>query len=181
MCQQVSEVCGIDAHLLWTTFMVNGLGKEYELGHLTTEDLFAYLSSIASLPYTKDQLFVAFSNIFEINESILPVIKKLKEKEIRLVLLSNISEMHMNFITEKYPFLSEFDHATLSYQVNAMKPQEKIFRAVLESANCRPDECFYTDDIEEYITAAKKLGIDGETFTGTSQLLSHLEQRGIIL
>ena len=32
-----------------------------------------------------------------------------------------------------------------------MKPQPEIFRAAVERAGCRPEECFYTDDIAAYV------------------------------
>lgn len=181
MCRQVGQLCGIDADLLWNTLMIKGLGREYEMGNITTEELFAYFSAIGTTPHTQEQLFCAFSDIFEVNHSIIPVIGQLKEKGVRLVLLSNISEMHMNFIMEQYPFLSAFDQAALSFQIKSMKPQEGIFRAALAAAKCHPEECFYIDDIAEYIEAAKRLGIDAEQFTTTEQFLAHLEHRGLIL
>lgn len=181
MCQQVSRLCGIDEQLLWKTLMYEGIGKEYELGHMTTQELITYISTFATLPYTEDELYFAFGNIFCPNETIIPLIKKLKEKEIRLILLSNVSEMHIRFLFEQYPFLADFDHAALSFQIKAMKPHPKIFQSAMQAANCNPNECFYTDDILEYVQAAQKLGIDAEAFISTDQFIKDIEKRGLIL
>ena len=47
-----------------------------------------------------------------------------------------------------------------------MKPQPEIFQVAMERAGCRPEECFYTDDIAAYVTAARALGIDAVRFVG---------------
>ena len=44
--------------------------------------------------------------------------------------------------------LRHFHELVLSYEVKAMKPQPEIYHeAPSRSAGCRPEECFYTDDI----------------------------------
>jgi HAD superfamily hydrolase (TIGR01509 family) len=67
----------------------------------------------------------------------------------------------------------------LSYEVKAMKPQSAIFQAAVDRAGCRPEECFYTDDIAAYVEAARELGIDAVQFESLGQLQRELTARGI--
>jgi HAD superfamily hydrolase (TIGR01509 family) len=60
-----------------------------------------------------------------------------------------------------------------------MKPQPEIYQAAIECAGCRPEECFYTDDIPEFIEAAKRLGIDAVQFESAAQLERELARRHI--
>jgi putative hydrolase of the HAD superfamily len=60
-----------------------------------------------------------------------------------------------------------------------MKPQPRIFQAAIALAGCRPEECFYTDDIADYVAAAQNLGIDAVRFESLAQLQSELTARGI--
>lgn len=107
------------------------------------------------------------------------LILQLKEK-FRLVLLSNTNELHYGWIREKYPLLDHFDDYTLSYQEKAMKPDDRIYAAAVAKAKCEPGECFFTDDIERYVEAARGYGIDAEQFVGEDALKGHLKARGMI-
>lgn len=181
MCQQVGALIGVDPQFLWNSFMIEGLGQKYEKGEILTSEITSYLSHLSTKSYSQEQLFYAFSDIFTPNESLIPLVPILKGKGIRLILLSNISEMHMDFIKEKYPVINQFDKATLSFQVKALKPQEAIFHAAIHAAKCLPHECFYTDDIAHYVASARKLGIEGEPFTSTPEFLAQLNKRNLFL
>jgi FMN phosphatase YigB (HAD superfamily) len=50
----------------------------------------------------------------------------------------------------------------------------------MAKAGCRPEECFYTDDIAEYVEGARRMGIDAVQFQGAEQLESELLARGIL-
>ena len=98
----------------------------------------------------------------------------------RLVLLSNTNELHFGWLRERYPILEHFDAYTLSYAEKAMKPDDRIYAAAVANAQCLPGECFFTDDIERYVDAARAFGIDAEQFTGEATLRHHLRSRKLI-
>ncbi len=104
----------------------------------------------------------------------------LKKKGVRLVLLSNTSPAHYDFLTARLPILDLFDAKILSFEVGALKPHPHIYSAAIEAAQCSPQECFYTDDIPEYIIAARTHGIDAEIFTDVETLWQHFKKRQLI-
>jgi putative hydrolase of the HAD superfamily len=61
-----------------------------------------------------------------------------------------------------------------------MKPDPAIFRAAITRAGCRPEECFYTDDIAEYVAGARAQGIDAVQFQSAGQIQGELKARGIM-
>jgi len=67
----------------------------------------------------------------------------------------------------------------LSYRVGALKPAPAIYREAIARAECRPEECFFTDDIADYVAAAKREGIDAVQFESCEQLERELTARGI--
>jgi FMN phosphatase YigB (HAD superfamily) len=77
------------------------------------------------------------------------------------------------------PMLRHFHDLVLSYEVKAMKPLPEIFQAAIARAGCRPEECFYTDDIAAFVAAARSLGIDAVRFESLAQLEEELRARGI--
>ena len=98
----------------------------------------------------------------------------------RLVLLSNTNAIHFDMIRETYGDLLRHFHAlVLSYEVKAMKPARAIFERAVEAAGCRPEECFYTDDIAAYVEGARSIGIDAVQFESAAQIERDLAARGI--
>ena len=99
----------------------------------------------------------------------------------RLVLLSNTNAIHFDSIRSGYaPLLRHFHQLVLSYEVKAMKPAPAIFQAAIEAARCRPEECFYTDDIPAYVEGARSLGIDAVVFQSAAQIERELAARNIL-
>ena len=107
-----------------------------------------------------------------------PIIQGLAARY-RLVLLSNTNAIHFDMIRRSYPVLRHFHDLILSYEVKAMKPDPVIYRAAIAAAGCRPEECFYTDDIADYVEGARRMGIDAVQFRGSEALEQDLRERGI--
>jgi HAD superfamily hydrolase (TIGR01509 family) len=82
-------------------------------------------------------------------------------------------------VRERYPMLRHFDEFVLSYEVRAMKPSPEIYREAIARASCRPEECFFTDDIPQYVEAARREGIDAVRFESREQLEREMAARGI--
>jgi putative hydrolase of the HAD superfamily len=83
-------------------------------------------------------------------------------------------------IRARYPILRHFDAYVLSYEVGAMKPEPRIYAAAIEAAQCAPQECFFTDDIPEYVEGARQAGIDAVVFEGAEALERELRARGVV-
>jgi HAD superfamily hydrolase (TIGR01549 family) len=97
----------------------------------------------------------------------------------RLVLLSNTNALHYEMLEQRLPVLKHFDAYTLSYQLGSQKPSPAIYHDAIVKAGCEPGECFYTDDINEYIDGARAAGIQAAQFRGFSRLKSDLQAAGV--
>ena len=97
----------------------------------------------------------------------------------RTVLLSNTNVIHFERLRHTLPQLKHFDAFVLSYEVKAMKPDPAIYRAAVEAAGCAPNECFFTDDIAEYVEGARQFGIDAVQFHSLAQIQQELAARGV--
>ena len=61
-----------------------------------------------------------------------------------------------------------------------MKPERRIYEHALKNLAVRPEECVYIDDIEKYVEAARKLGINGIHYThGKDNLENQLKEVGV--
>ncbi len=127
----------------------------------------------------EDFMFI-YSDLFTENKETTSILPKLKQNY-KMVLLSNTNYIHQKYGWEKYDFLKYFDKLILSHEVGAIKPEEKIYRAVEEFTNEPSESHIFIDDILEYVEGAKKLGWSGIQFNSHEQLLEDLKQYNIII
>jgi HAD superfamily hydrolase (TIGR01509 family) len=179
MCRQIAEVCGVTQGDVQRHLMQSDLQLRFERGEISEEQLHASLESIFQKPIPFRELVRACSDIFELNASMIPVLEQLKERGIRLVLLSNTCISHIRFIREKWNFLDLFDHLVLSFKVGAAKPEEAIYRAALEHLEATPQETLYIDDIPSYVEQGRQFGLNAEVFTTTARFVETLRTYGI--
>jgi glucose-1-phosphatase len=153
--------------------------EDYEKGKIKTEDLYRQFRTRSSRAFSIEDFHDALSDIFTPNLELWPVVEALKKQNIRLILLSNTCEGHFRYATSRYPIFKFFDHSILSYEVGAWKPEALIFEKALQEARCKPEECFYTDDIPEFIASAQRVGLPGAVYTDVTNLKKELNLLGI--
>lgn len=96
----------------------------------------------------------------------IPMIQDLKDKGYKVYYLSNWSAWTYDLLQEagKFDFLKLMDGGVFSYDVGYMKPNEEIYKILLNKYKINPEEAVFFDDREENIEAANKLGIHGVVF-----------------
>lgn len=181
MVNQIANTLKIPFSQIKSRFFEEGMLNAIELGSITTEEMVEELFKLSSTRETKTSLLNAYNDIFKENSSLTPILHTLKKQGKKLILLSNISEEHFNYIFKTYPTLHLFDAAILSYQERHAKPSYEIYQAALRKAECHPYECFYTDDILLHVESAKQLSIDAEQFLSTELLIQQLASRMIFV
>jgi glucose-1-phosphatase len=98
----------------------------------------------------------------------------------RLIAVSNTNPIHFATLREGYPLLQHFGGYVLSYEVGAAKPEPKIYQAAIARAGCKPEECFFTDDLAVNVEAARLHGMDAVQFVSAEQLEQELLARGAL-
>lgn len=175
---QIAKHCNIDTSMIKNAMDL--YADAYERGAIDSRSIHEHLCALANKKIEFDLFMNALGDIFKPNEPVIALALQLKKKGHKLFALSNTCEAHYDFAYENYPFLREFDGSVLSYRVAARKPEKKIYEKAVEIAGCGIEECFYTDDIPEFIAAARSMHMDAELYTTPEQLTQHLVLRGLI-
>jgi len=178
MIERICQCTGLTGEEIKKMLFERNLRDLYETGKINSLELHSLFQEASPRLFSFDEFMHALSDIFTPNHEIWPIVHSLKKEGIRLVLLSNTSECHFKRINTDYPICQVFDQLILSYEVGACKPDLLIYQKALEAANCSKDECFYTDDIPEFIAGASKAGLKGEIYTDPFSLRKHLIDRG---
>lgn len=181
MCAQMGELCNKSGHEIRHLLIDSEQHLVYERGDMSEAEFHRWFQDVTQTQVPLAALRRAAADIFTENHSMSAVLDELKRRGHRLVLLSNTNASHIHFIRESYDILDRFDDLVLSYEARAVKPDFRIFEVAIRRIGCAPQECFYTDDIPEYVETARTLGLQAEVYTDTKTFLSQIERFGIFM
>ena len=105
-------------------------------------------------------------------EHIIPIrqtadfIRELKDRKVPIYLLSNAPTYFAEW-AQRIDTLRLFDGIVFSAPLKMAKPEPAIYQYLFQTYDLKPEECFFIDDLEKNIRAAKEAGMDGIIFTGS--------------
>lgn len=181
MCRQVAGLVGIDPAAVHGAIFDSGLLPPLERGELLPAEFQRQLQERLGVRFDTDALHRAASDIFEADMPMRPLLDQLRHQGYRLVMLSNTSVIHYDWLRGWCDIFAPFHALVLSFQVGAVKPEPLIYERAKEVIHCDPEECFYTDDIPAYVEAGRRAGLQAEVFTGIVDFRRHLRERGVTI
>ena len=108
---------------------------------------------------------LSFQNWHLYNMKVIPgtaeIIRALKENGKEIYLLSNASLRLLSIYKEVIPAVECFSGIFYSATHKCVKPQDIIYKRFLKEYSLNPSDCFFIDDLEDNIMAAKEAGING--------------------
>ena len=156
-----------------------GFFGDFETGLIDKEEFRARVSKEVGREVSMDECRDAYMGFFSsVPERNLELFRKLRAEGYRLSLLSNTNPFIMEWALSKAfdghgHSLDEYlDSIYVSYEMKVMKPDEKIFRMMLESEKAAPSQVVFIDDGPKNVAAARAIGINaiqatnGEDWTG---------------
>ena len=140
---------GLGKYFVDTYFANYDFHRDFERGEISEKKFIEKMLEILDHSIDGETFCNYFSCIFKQNKEVAALLPALKNKY-KLILLSNTNSIHEKYGWEHYDFLKYFDDLILSHKIGAVKPEEKIYRAVEESSSSPAEEHIFIDDIEEY-------------------------------
>ena len=115
----------------------------------------------------------------ELKRDVFDIILAIKRARLNvdLAILSNINELHWEYIGQKWPGLyANFWKRFASYQLKMIKPDPAIYRHVgKEIGAFAPNVCLFIDDREENCVGARNVGMTAYCFDNADNLRTFLE------
>ena len=121
-----------------------------------------------------------FQKHCSLNNSIINLSKELSQKGITVGILSNTEPASYSAI-EKLTSLDHFEYKFLSYNIGYLKPNQEIYRHVINNVPFLKEELFFIDDLKTNVESARVEGIDSVQYTDYNELLKECQIRNIIL
>ncbi|WP_328993034.1 HAD family phosphatase [Kribbella sp. NBC_01245] len=112
-------------------------------------------------------------------EDTVQLLEELRAAGIPTYALTNFSAEKWQVALEAFPVLRGFDGTVVSGVEETVKPDEKIYRILLERYDLDAARTFYTDDVQRNVDTARAVGLQAELFTGAADLRQQLKDHGL--
>lgn len=150
--------------LFWDNFY------EYEKGNIHTKEFVMNLQpyfnkkDITPEEYEKSYFEIGekYGGVFE---NAYTELKKLKDNGNKVYLLSNLHELSFKDFSKVFD-TSIFDRLFLSFEIGLIKPDENIYKYVINEINDNPKYMCFFDDKPENVNSAKRCGMNAIQTTG---------------
>jgi putative hydrolase of the HAD superfamily len=126
---------------------------EVEKGQISDAEFVDYFNTAKGLSWTLEDLTALW------------VYRQAVQSGVPVYVLSNIAQHHVDAIEQNWAgFFNEAAGLFLSYRIGTRKPDPFIYHHVLEYLEADASRCFFIDDREENITAAREIGLEAYRF-----------------
>jgi putative hydrolase of the HAD superfamily len=154
----------------WAELDRGALAEEYVVGKLR-ESISEHIDAFELIWANQEYLVESFDYS--------PIwMDELKAKGLKIYLLSNYPKSIFSLHEEKgkFNFIDRIDGKVVSGFVGMAKPDEDIYRCLVDKYGLKTEECVFIDDREENIQTAKALGMKGIVFKDYEQARAELER-----
>ena len=151
--------------------------KEYDLGNLSDDEIVDLF--IRNDPEIREDLIRCFQNhhgIVSRREQAIPWILRMKEKGMRVLILSNYSHRAILDCWADMDFLAEVDGGVMSFKDHVIKPYPEIYELILKRYGLKPEECVFIDDTEANLEVPRKMGMKTIHYRSSEQAHEDLER-----
>lgn len=127
---------------------------------------------------------LAFENWYELFtpiEDSIDIMKSIKRANYKVYFLSVFHLLAFENVTKRYNFFELFDGGVASFEVKQVKPEEGIYKRLVEKYTIKPEESIFIDDSQANVEAAKKLNFNVILFKSSKDLRKKLRAYNINL
>lgn len=107
--------------------------------------------------YLIERFWKTYNDYAEVDKRLLEIIRRLKNNNYKIFLLSNINPYTHEFIN-KSNLLEVVDGYVFSYQEHMIKPFDSIYNILIQRYSIIPSESLFIDDNQKNVDTGNKLG-----------------------
>lgn len=154
--------------------------NELDRGEWSMEKIIdAFIANDPGIEEEIRRVFQDTGNILVKREYAIPWIHHLRKLGYQVLYLSNMGEDTHIKCKEALAFMEHMDGGVLSYEFKIVKPDVRIYQALIEKYNVIPEESVFVDDTLKNVIAARELGFCAIHATSHAEVLGEFEKIGI--
>jgi len=163
--EKLSQLSGFSQHKVIELYQNNENFKLYEKGLISDNEFRSFVRGLVNAEVDDNIIDEAWNAmVLDIPKERLIDLRALS-KNYDLYLLSNTNNIHLQRVNENFsPLEAEslddyFQKAYYSHHIGMRKPDQEIFKFVVDTHNLDPSKTLFLDDNESNIAGANKVGI----------------------
>lgn len=159
-------------------FRATPYATEFALGKMTKRGFYRQVARELGFDGSYEEFARIWADVFTPIPAMIALAESLRTRLPRL-LLSNTNPIHMEYLLEHYPFLAEFDDQILSHEVGMLKPDESIYRLIIERSGLTPGRTLFIDDLSANVDGARRTGLQAIQYQNPDQMRQELTKLGV--
>lgn len=147
-----------------------------DLGEITDTEFASAFEQLTGKDYSINARLKSCEQ--NLNGELLKVIARL-HKKYKIGMLSNAHKTYFNLVMKRCELTKYFDKIVVSSEVEAVKPEPRIFEIMAKKLNAGMNEVVFIDDRTENVKAARQLGMVSFLYKGVKNIEIELKKLGI--
>lgn len=178
--QGLAQGISLSPQEIWTAIEKDPRWHDWQEGRISPRDWHLHLAKRLGGSLTFEQFTEAWNRALDPQPLQENALFETLSKNFRIGLLSNTDSIHVAHLEATFDFFRYFPKSTRTYScvVGASKPSPLIFREALKSLRAKAEESVFIDDVEAYVDAARRLGMQGIRYQDSTQLANDLHSIG---
>ncbi len=152
---------------------------DFKSGKISEEEFWNFATKTLQIEGDFDDICSVFREVYTINNDVANYVREVKIAGYKTCICSNNFETRVREVDNEWGFLDLFDVKIFSYQVGFLKPDKRIFQALIDASEVKPGEIVYSDDGEDKIQGALELGINAFVYENFEQFKNKLTSLGV--
>jgi len=148
----------------------SGLSRDFELGNISFDEFYRSSCELFEIDVARDTFLAAWNAIIGDEIDGMHDIVEQCTQRAPVYLLSNTNDPHYQDALSKSLALHQMQEHFLSYRMNLLKPDPRIYTETIDRIGLPPESIFFTDDREDNIQSAKEVGLNAVQFKSSQQL-----------
>ena len=108
------------------------------------------------------------------------ILAELKARGVPVYAITNFSADKFELTRKRFDFLNGFDGIVVSGQERLVKPDQAIYRLLMDRYGLEPNQCYFIDDNPNNVEAARSVGMSAHLFLGAEALRRDLAALGLL-
>jgi len=167
-----------DAEVLRAIFN-NPVFRAYECGEMDPRHFFDLINRDHRLPSDWEDFLIEWNDVFDPWPEMEELFREVQTRW-PVTLLSDIDQLHWNFLLAHYPIFGTVPNPALSFRLGHMKPHPRTYETAAGHVGYPVAKCLFIDDREDNIAGARAVGMPAILFTSPDELRDRLRSAGIL-
>jgi glucose-1-phosphatase len=151
-----------------------------EEGRLTSRAYFADLQHTLGFDGTFDHFVTLWNTWVSERQEMAQLVKDLSTRY-PVGIISNTNHLHFRHLMSICSFVPHVHRCVTSAMVGARKPAPAIYDVAIQRMDIPAQALIYVDDRSDCIDGGRARGLEAIHFTGYTQLVQALRQRGVVV